>query len=676
MKKRLTSTLCLVVFFIIFLMGCTKTTEKSDEPYKPSYFVPQDPPPAQYSLEAEIQVKEKTAHLEGKGQIMFCNSTEKPVSVVALRWGGSLLKISMDGKNLQIMDANPIEEGVRFFSLPQICRPGEELVLEIRFQLEANASDNGDIALQRFYPKLWWEGLPTRDSFRVKLDVPTGFKAATSGRLDPNIDTYVNPGVTTNFGLYLYQDIHIEEKEIEGVKVRVFFKDQGKECALLCLQTAEDVIRFYKEINGFFPFPCLTMIPGGAGPWGGYPYASALVVIHGMQAFDKASELHWKWITAHEIGHQYWGETIMSDEYNQYSDSWLMIGMGIFTDRMYVESRKLGDEKHDNFFQRYIKGVKSRFDTTADAPESLLRQQKYDRNNILIHGKGYAIVSALRSTLGDELFKRVYFRCLEEYRGERMNYHDLRKIAEEESGRNLHWFFEQWVRSSQYLCYQITSMKTRKEGKEFVTEVTVEPQGDSMTMPVDVKAVFKDGSSQTNQTSRFFRKNIILFRSESELDKVVLDPLNRLAMLDKPLSVQPDELSDRVRGLPYSGAWNQGLKLYRIALESGLQDHSSWFKLGMVIFEGGCLEESFSCFQKVRELDAPEMYDFVAVTWQANVRDTQGRRDEAVKYYRRALELSEGKRAMRHDQFGIQTSREWIEQRLKSPFNWKSIIKN
>jgi len=153
--------------------------------------------------------------------------------------------------------------------------------------------------------------------------------------------------------------------------------------------------------------------------------------------------------------------------------------------------------------------------------------------------------------------------------------------------------------------------------------------------------------------------------------KVVLDPLNRLAMLEKPLSVRPDELSDKVQELPYSSAWNQGLKLY-----TGLQDHSSWFKLGMVIFEGGYLEESFSCFQKVRELDAPEMYNFMAVTWQGNVRDAQGRRDEAVKYYHRALELSEGKRAIRHDQFGIQTSREWIEQRLKSPFDWKSIIKN
>jgi hypothetical protein len=69
MKKRLMLTLCLVGFFMVFLIGCTKTTEKSDEPYKPSYFVPKDPPPAQYSLEAGIQVKEKIAHIliHGKG---------------------------------------------------------------------------------------------------------------------------------------------------------------------------------------------------------------------------------------------------------------------------------------------------------------------------------------------------------------------------------------------------------------------------------------------------------------------------------------------------------------------------------------------------------------------------------------------------------------------------------
>jgi tetratricopeptide (TPR) repeat protein len=444
---------------------------------------------------------------------------------------------------------------------------------------------------------------------------------------------------------------------------------------MLCLETAVDVIEFYKEIHGFFPFPSLTIIPGGSSPWGGYPFASALVVIHGMQVFDKAPELHWKWITAHEIGHQYWGETVMSDQYHAYPDSWLMIGMGIFADRMYTEFRQIGDDKHAGLMNRYLKGVQEHFDTTADAPESLARHQKYDRNNILIHGKGYSIVSALRNTLGDETFKRIYFRCTQEYSGKRMSYHDLRNIAEAEAGQNLRWFFDQWVRSPQYLCYNITSTDSRLEGETFVTDITVDALGESMLMPVDVQAVFEDGTVQTARGSRFLRKQNITFRSEAALKKAVLDPYNRLAMLDEPLSILPEELPDKIEDLAYSHAWNKGITLYKTAFESDYDDSRGWFKLGIVIFEGGYFNEASICFQKILELDAPEMVDFMAVTWLGNTCDAQGRRDDAVEYYRKALEMADNHGLIRHDQFGLQISSEWIQQRLLAPFNWRSVVK-
>jgi hypothetical protein len=65
----------------------------------------------------------------------------------------------------------------------------------------------------------------------------------------------------------------------------------------------------------------------------------------------------------------------------------------------------------------------------------------------------------------------------------------------------------------------------------------------------------------------------------------------------------------------------------------------------------------------------------MAVTWMGNVRDAQNRRDEALNYYRQALEMSQEHGVMRHDQFGIQTSKEWIKQRLDSSYNWNTIVK-
>jgi len=675
MKKNTISPLIILLTFCFVINGCELSTINQGALHDSAFYIPENPPAAEYELAAAVKVEGKTVQVEGIGRIFCENNTEKTLSAVALQWPGGKWNISMNDQRLTPLNGTSPQENIHIFSLPETIAPGNTLQLDIQFELETNTRENGDVSLQRFYPKLWWDGIPTQDAFRVKLTIPDGYTAAVSGRWNPETGFYENPGVTTHFGMFLFQDINIEEREAKGIQVKAFFPDEGRECAMLCLETAVDVIEFYKEAHGFFPFPSLTIIPGGTGPWGGHPFASALVVIHGMQVLEKAPELHWKWITAHEIGHQYWGETIMSSQYNNYPDSWLMIGMGIFTDRMYVESKQLGDDKHEGLMDRYLKGVEEHFDTTADAPESLARQQKYDRNNVLIHGKGYSIISALRNTIGEEAFKQTYFRCAREFNGKRMSYHDLRRIAEKESGQNLRWFFDQWVRSSQYLCYDITSTKCREVGAGFITDITIEALGESMLMPVEVKAVFANGTNQIIRTSRFFRKQTITLKSKAELEKAVLDPQNRLAMLDEPLPVLPDKLSEKIRQLSYSNTWAKGLELYRIATESVYTDPKGWFKLGMVIFEGGYFTQAFSCFEKILALDASELYDFMAVTWMGNVRDAQGRRDEAVKHYRQALKMAEGHGAMRHDQFGIQTSKEWIEQRLESPCNWNTIVK-
>lgn len=648
---------------------------------EPAFYVPVDPPSASYTIEATCSVNGSDVPLEGHMAVNLRNTTKRPISVIALKWTRNpknALDVSVGGTRLEKHPEQPSNTLIRFFSLPEALKPNQTTTLDIDFNITLQVQSNGDILRNFWHPQLWWDGLPTRDSYRVKLDPPTPeYKAAYSGRFNPSTNYYENPGITTNFGFLFSKSAFIEERDADGVQVRTLFKEDGRECAMLCLETAVDVIKFYKEYHGSFPFESLTIIPGGSRPMGGYPFASALVVIHGQQAFDQRPLLHWKWITAHEIGHQYWGEYIMSgDEGSDYTESWLMIGMGIFADRAYTEYRGLSDDKHVGFFNRYKSGINEYLDTTADAPESLKAQQNYDRNNVLIHGKGYSIVSALRHTLGGERFKRLYLRAIREYGGKRMGYRDLRRMAEEECGENLGWFFESWVRSPRYLCYEITAQESKQKNDGFVSVIKVERKGgrDSFSMPIDVQATFEDGSTQTAWISRFKDKMDLRFESAAKLEDAVLDPRDLLARLDKPRPVLPEELPARIRNLPYNNAWDEGLELYKMAVKHDVQIHRIWFKLGMVIFEGGYLEEALTCFNRVHEMETPVDYDFMALTWMGNVWDARGNREEAVKFYRLA-KATGSKIAMRHDQFGIQSSPEWIESRLKEPYDWSTVIK-
>jgi tetratricopeptide (TPR) repeat protein len=661
------------IISVVFCLGCSRPQGASGEP---SFFVPVDPPEARYVIEAACRLEEEKVVVEGKEGITFQNPSGNPLSVVAFEWADSPeFSLEVRAGDAEALTLQESEDSVYYFHLPEPLAGKASMTLNVRYTMAINAREDGRISLQFWHPRLWWGGLPTKSSFRVKMDIPDGYKMASSGRLNPETGYLENDCVTSRFGFWLAKDVSVEEREADGILIRALSTEEGRECALLCLETAVDVIRFYKQILGVYPHKSLTIIPGGSGPWGGYPFASALVVIHGQEVFEKAPGLHWKWITAHEVGHQYWGEYVMSaDERAHYTESWLMIGMGIFTDRMWVEARGLPDDKHLSFFNRFLSGLKEHYDITADAPQSLKAQQAYDRNNILIHGKGYSIVSALRSALGDEVFKSAFRRSIREYAGRRLGWRDFQRIAEEESGENLRWFFDQWVRSPRYLCYRITSSESRQQGGEYLTKIVVERLGESIAMPVEVLAAFEDGSEQTARTNRLLRINTLIFHSGAALKEAVLDPNRLLAMLAEPLPVLPAELPAKMRALGYSDDFVRGLELYKLALEADVKDRSIWFKLGMVIFEGGYLDESFTCFDKMLELEPEGRYAFFAKTWMGNIRDAQGRREEAVGFYNEALRLFAGD-STSHDQFGIESSDTWIRARLKGPYDWSKVIK-
>jgi hypothetical protein len=74
--------------------------------------------------------------------------------------------------------------------------------------------------------------------------------------------------------------------------------------------------------------------------------------------------------------------------------------------------------------------------------------------------------------------------------------------------------------------------------------------------------------------------------------------------------------------------------------------------------------------EKVSGMEASKLYVFAAYTWMGHLKDLMGEREEALKYYKRALDYDTGD-SMQHSQFGMRIDRAWVEKRLAIPFSWK-----
>jgi tetratricopeptide (TPR) repeat protein len=308
---------------------------------------------------------------------------------------------------------------------------------------------------------------------------------------------------------------------------------------------------------------------------------------------------------------------------------------------------------------RYIDGVRKGLDTTINRSQEEMTKIKFDFNNVVIHGKGYAVISALECVLGEKMFNRVYRRCLREFGGQRLGVADFQRVCERESGRDLGWFFDQWVNSNKSLSYEISSQESESRGDRCVSTVKVKCLGD-LKMPVPVAAYFEDGTVQRRFTDRLLEVDTLTFEAAAPLKRACLDPGNQLALVD--------ELSGKIFALPKVGSGDRALVLFKRASRTGLSRAGSWFILGLLLYDGNYYEEALQAFRWGYELgDGRSSRKFASLVWQGHILDLQGRREQAVACYGQAL--SEGKDfEVRHGQYGMRINRRWVEERLEQPF--------
>ena len=504
--------------------------------------------------------------------------------------------------------------------------------------------------------------------FNVRVSAPADYVVGASGVLDPASGWY-HVSHAKSFALFLMRGAKVARSRAGEVEVQCIFTPKGEACAKLLLATATDVVNFYHQKFGFYPFPGLTIIPGMDRPAGGYPVATGIVAIHGMERMGEKPELHWRWIAAHEVGHEYWYEYVMPGE----TLEWLLIGLGIYYDREYVRARGLGLESHRELLLRYIQGVRDGLNTTAARTPEQIEDVKFDFNNVVTHGKGFAIISALSSVLGPATFDRVADRCLKEFSGRCLDAGRFRIVAEAESGQDLGWFFDQWVASNRFLSYEAKLQSSEKaQSGLYVSEVKVTCLG-SLMMPVPVAASFEDGTSQVQFSDRLLKEQSLEFTSEAPLKEVRVDPGEELALVVPPPMPASIELAGKIRGLPWTGAGSAALTLFNAARQvaSQLPDGNSWFKLGLTLYDGKYYAESLEAFASATDTSQNDATQrFAALVWQGHLLDLLGRRDEALQFYKKALAV-QGFDYMRHDQYGLKIDRAWVEERLIKPFERK-----
>jgi tetratricopeptide (TPR) repeat protein len=635
------------------------------------YFVPNQIPDATYTVSLSLQFDKQI--VTGEGTVSFTNNGIRPIKTIAFDAtinAQSLFELKQDGKLLQVFNPDDKKQVNKplYFILNQPVESGQKVTLSFRFKKPLMLDDAWTSwDSQILIPELWWDGIRASKKYRVKIETDQSGVLAASGRLNPETGYYENDFVN-RFGIYLDKEAKVMEAEVDGVLVRVLYPEHGEQVAQLALATAKEAIPYYIDLMGFYPYTFLNVLPGGPGVWGGYPFASGMVVIHGMSLFDQGSNRHWRWITAHEIGHEYWGEYVLDGD----DPPFLWIALGIYADREFSRHIGLSDVRHRNWTENYLSGVKKGYNTTLQIRPDEEAAMDFDRNNYVIHAKGFAFVSALEMVLGKETFREAYRKTLKEYGGKRLTSNEFQGICEMVSGENLDWFFDPWMRTNQTLYALVGSTQSKKEGDQYESAVTVYFDGEIL-MPVPVYATFEDGTVQVQMTGRTHRKTTVHFTSNAPLTGASIDPSGYLANLKEAIIFSAEELKAKIDALPLVGAGDEAYRIYRWAMDGDREQlGEQWYYLGLALFDGGYYSQARRAFYYANKYGG-EDDQFITLVWLGHLYDLMNNRSKAVEYYQKALDAWKGN-SISHSQYNMVINEQWVKERLETPFTYGKPI--
>jgi hypothetical protein len=273
-------------------------------------------------------------------------------------------------------------------------------------------------------------------------------------------------------------------------------------------------------------------------------------------------------VTIHECGHQFWYGIVGNDEFEH---AWLDEGLNSYSEprtteatyepwmlvRRYLrlpgsrrgfipvmfEDIKLSREVDGNGLDRY------RAAATSDVPETPTFKYFPSTGGALSYSKTAIWLHTLENYLGWETFQPIMATFFERWKFKHPRPQDFFDVANEMSGQDLTWFFDQVHRSDADFDYAIQSVKSyplqlkgfTREGEElqyvepegggktYRTEVIVRRNG-SGWFPVEVLMVFDDGSERRKAWDGKYRWKLFVEQGPAKLDYAVVDPDRKLVL--------------------------------------------------------------------------------------------------------------------------------------------------
>jgi tetratricopeptide (TPR) repeat protein len=333
---------------------------------------------------------------------------------------------------------------------------------------------------------------------------------------------------------------------------------------------------------------------------------------------------------ARETAYQWWGQAV---GLRSFDDIWLSQGLAEFSALLYQK-----DNGPELQFQQAVQAEMEKalaFEQSAsirNAPKQLDDQTPAYRS-VVFH-KGAMVWVMLRQLMGEKQFDQMLRDYYAKYTGKNLSLDEFETVASQAAGRNLRFFFGQWVDSTGVPEFRADYRMLRlKDG--FRVPGTVKQDLDTFEMPVELLLRTEAGNERQTVLLKGTSVDFDMMTKSKPIE-VVVDPDYKILRSSEEIrqSVVVRRGIEHFREQEYIEAEQQ----FMAAIKLSRSNSWAWYNLGLLYMIQRNYNKALDAFDQALNGNLrPEWIEVWSYIYRGNAWDANGQRERAIAEYNKAI---------------------------------------